>query len=166
MENLRNRRKINLVTTKERLKKIAVKPSFKSFTIFHKDLVAVERTITELTLNRPIYVGFSVLDISKILMYDWHYNHVKQHYPDSSRLLFTDTDSLVYSIKTEDLYEDMRKDQHLFDFSGYPKEHSCYSSANKKKNWENEGRTKWYTYGGVCGAKITNVLYKVQMSRP
>lgn len=99
MENLRNRRKVDLVTEEKRLKKIAAQPIFKSFTIFYEHLLAIERTVSELTLNRPIYIGLCVLDISKTLMYDWHYNFVKLHYPnEKSKLLFTDTDSLVYKI--------------------------------------------------------------------
>ena len=133
MENLRNRQKVELVNTERRLKKIVAQPTFKSFTIFHQHLLAVERSVSELTLNRPIYTGISVLDLSKILMYDWHYNFVKQHYPgDRSKLLFTDTDSLVYRIRTNDLYADMKQYQSKFDFSGYPRDHSCYSSTNKK----------------------------------
>ena len=69
MENLRNRRKVDLVTDKKRLKKIVAQPTFKSFTLFHKHLLAVERAVAELKLNRPVYTGFSVLDISKTLLY-------------------------------------------------------------------------------------------------
>ena len=71
--------------------------------------------------------------MSKTLMYQWHYGYVKQCYPgEKSKFLFTDTYSLVYSIQTNDLYDDMLKDQDLFDFSGYPKEHPCFSNKNKK----------------------------------
>ena len=133
MENLRNRRKVELVSAEKRFKKIVAQPTFKSFTIFHQHLLAVERSISELTLNRPIYTGISVLDLSKILMYDWHYNFVKKHYlAEKSKLLFTDTDSLVYRIETKDLYSDMLQHQAKFDFSGYPQDHSCYSPTNKK----------------------------------
>lgn len=66
-------------------------------------------------------------------MYDWHYNYVKQKYPnEASKLLFTDTDSLVYKIQTDDIYDDMLRDHNLFDLSGYSKEHKCYSNVNKK----------------------------------
>lgn len=133
MENMRNRRKLDFVTGERKLKKLAAQVTFKSFTIFHDNLMAVERIVSELKLNRPIYTGLCVLDISKILMYNWHYGYVKRRYPgDSSKLLFTDTDSLVYRIRTDDLYADMREDQDKFDFSGYPHDHVCYSSTNKK----------------------------------
>ena len=132
MENLRNRRNIDLVTSEEAMKKLVKQPSFKRFTIFHEGLVAVERIKVELLLNRPIYVGFAVLDLRKTLMYDFHYNFIKKEYPKSkSMLLFTDTDSLTYKVETDDIYEDFRRHAHLFDFSGYPKEHKCYSAINK-----------------------------------
>ena len=87
MKNLRNWRTVELVTSEETLKKLAAQPSFKQFKIFHENLVAVERAKVELTLNRPIYVGIAILDLSKTLMYDFHYNYIKRKYPDSTLLL-------------------------------------------------------------------------------
>ena len=95
MEDLRNRGTVDLVTSEEKLEKLAAQPFFKQFKIFYENLVAVERAKVELTLNRPIYVGFAILDLSKTLMYNFHYNYNKRKYPDST-LLFTDTDSLKY----------------------------------------------------------------------
>ena len=132
MENLRNRRKVDLVTNDSKLKKLAMQPSFLNLKIFTEDLVAIERRVSEVKLNRPIYTGFTILDVSKTLMYNWHYNFVKKRYPQESKLLFTDTDSLVYQIETDDIFSDMLEDQDLFDFSGYPKDHPCHSNANKK----------------------------------
>ena len=74
MKNLRNRRTVDLVTPEEKLKKLAAQPSFKQYKIFHENLVTEERSKVELTLNRPIYVGFAILDLSKTLIYDFHYN--------------------------------------------------------------------------------------------
>ena len=65
-------------------------------------------------------------------MYDFHFNCIREKYGDDAILMMTDTDSLCYLIFTEDIYQDMKKDSHLFDFSGYPKEHPCYSAVNKK----------------------------------
>ena len=133
MENLRNRRKIDLVSTKCKLNKLVAQSSFQSFKIFHTELVAVERRKVRLFLNRPIYVGFTVLDLSKHLMYKFHYEHIKVLYPGKlSTLLFTDTDSLTYAIQTEDIYEDMKQHQDRYDFSEYQKEHKCYSTRNRK----------------------------------
>lgn len=133
MENLRKQRKIDLVNNRESLRKRIMQPSFINHQIFHENLVAIERKKTNLILNRPIYIGLCVLDLSKVLMYFFHYFHIKKMYPgEKSRLLFTDTDSLTYSIKTEDIYKDLNSHSHLYDFSGYPKEHFCFSDSNKK----------------------------------
>ena len=71
---------------------------------------------TTLKLDKPVYVGFSILDLSKYLMYDFHYNTIKKKYGNNATLLFTDTDSLCYEIKTKDLYSDMYKEQRLLRF--------------------------------------------------
>jgi hypothetical protein len=132
MENLRKRTHIELVNNPKRIKHLCAKPSFKSFKIFNENLIAVHMAKTKLVLNRPIHVGCSILDNSKILMYDFHYNYIKTKYNDKAKLLFTDTDSLCYEIETEDIYADMLQDQQLFDTSDYDPNHFLYSCDNKK----------------------------------
>ena len=132
MENLRKRVDIQLVHQEKRLHKLTKKPGFMSFKIFNSDLASVELQKIKLVLNRPIYVGFSILDLSKVLMYDFHYHYMKKKYGLKAQLLFTDTDSLCYEVKTDDIYRDMAGDRDLFDFSGYPIEHPCYDATNKK----------------------------------
>ena len=132
MENLRNRMNVELVNTPKRMKKLCAKPTFKTFRIFNDDLTAVHMAKTKLILNRPIYVGFVVLDGSKLLMYDFHYNYIKKKYGDKAKLLFTDTDSLCYEIETDDLYQDMKSDHHQFDTSNYKEDNFLYSLENKK----------------------------------
>ena len=83
-----------------------------------------------LTLNKPIYVGFFILELSKLLMYKFHYDYVMSTF-NSAKLLFTDTDSLVYEIKSDNVYEQCFKDKQLFDFSGYSKDAVNYDSSNK-----------------------------------
>ena len=80
-------------------------------------------------LNKPIYVGFTVLELSKYLMYDFHYNFIKKKF--DSDLLFTDTYSLTYEIKSKDVYEEFYKYKHLFDLSNYPKDSTFFHSANE-----------------------------------
>ena len=99
-ENLRNRVDIRLVTNESSLKKLQNKPNFKDSRIICDDLRAVEMRKTQILYNRPIIVGMCVLDISKVLMYDFHYNVIKNRYNTDAKLLFTDTDSLCYQIKT------------------------------------------------------------------
>ena len=132
MENLRKRQDIKLVTDEEKLLKWASRPSFISCKIFNEDLAAVHQIKPTLTLDRPAYVGMCILDLSKTLMYDFHYNHIKRKYGDKARLLFTDTDSLMYEIEADDVYKDFWKDKHLFDNSDYPKNSPFFDNSNKK----------------------------------
>ena len=87
---------------------------------------------TKLYLNRPIYVGFTILDLSKVLMYDFHYYYMVSKYGPQAKLLFTDTDSLCYDVKTDDLYHDFLQDLDYFDTLEYPRDHFLYSVRNKK----------------------------------
>ena len=104
--------------------------NFISQKIFSKNLVAVHKIKPLLTLDKPIYVGFSILDLKKLLMYEFHYQYIKNKF--DTKLLFTDTDSLVYEFKSEDVYEDFYEDKNLFDFSDYPLESKFFDPANKK----------------------------------
>ena len=95
-----------------------------------KNFIEVHQIKSVLTLNKPTYVGFSILQLRKSLMYKFHYDYVCNKY--DAKLLFTDTDSLVYEINSEDVYEQCFKDRELFDFSGYPIDSKYYDSANEK----------------------------------
>ena len=132
MENLRKRVNVKLVNDKTKLSKLIASPSLDYVRILSEDLAAVNLKKTKLYLNRPIYVGFSILDLSKVLMYQLYYEHMKAKYGCNAKLLFTDTDSLCYEIKTDDIYQDMLQDINLFDTSEYGQSHSLYSLANKK----------------------------------
>ena len=132
MENLRNRVNIELVTNEERLNKLSAKPTYVSSKIFNQDLVGVHTKKEKLLLDKPSYVGMCILDLSKTHMYDFHYNYIKKKYPDS-QLLFTDTDSLFYHIKSEkDIYEEFWVDRELFDNSDYPESSKFFFKENKK----------------------------------
>ena len=95
-----------------------------SHKIFENDLVAI-RKVT-LTLNKPAYLGMCILDLSKVLMYVFHYDQIKNKYGNNSRLLFIDTDSLMYEIKTEDVYEDFSKDKEMLHISNYSAQSKYY----------------------------------------
>ena len=132
MENLRKRVDVRLVTNEKKLDKLTSKPTYVSSKIFNENLVAVHKIKETLTLNRPAYVGMCILDISKTLMYDFHYEYIKKKYHDRAKLLFTDTDSLTYEIEAEDIYNDFWTDKDMFDNSDYPESSPYYCNANKK----------------------------------
>ena len=132
MENLRNRVDIKLVNNNNALKQYTSRPSFERFQIFNEDLVGVENKKINLLLNKPVYVGATILELSKTVMYDFHYNVMQTKYGDNLHLLFTDTDSLMYEIFTQDVYQDMATFKDYFDTSGYDPSHPLFSTVNKK----------------------------------
>ena len=135
MENIRNRVNVKLVNTGEQFKKLAAKPNYESRKIFNENLVSVHMKKTSLTMNKPVYLGMSILDLSKTLMFDFHYNYIKPKYGNKTKLLFTDTDSLLYEIQTEDFYKDISGDvKDRFDTSEYPEGHpsGIPTGINKK----------------------------------
>ena len=130
MVNLRKRINVRLINNAKDYVKCVSKPTFVSQKIFSKNLVAIHKIKSVLVLNKPIYVGSSILELSKLLMYDLHYGYFKNNY--NATLLFADTDSLVYEIKgKDDIYENIYSDRNLFDFSDYPKNYD-YEVTNKK----------------------------------
>ena len=129
IENQRKRINVKLINDKKTCQRRVKKPNFISQKIFDISFVAVHCSKTVLTLNKLIYVGFCILELSKLLMYQFHYNYVLK--TSRAKLLFTDTNSLVYEIKDGNVYEQFFKDKHLFDFSGYPKDSVYYDSLNK-----------------------------------
>ena len=129
MENLRNRVDVCLVTSEDKARKLFAKPNYKTRTIFSDNLIVVHMKKTKLKLNKPIYLGMSILDLSKTLMYNFHYNYIKPKYGDKVKLLFTDTDSLAYEIETEDFFKDIAPDvEVIFDTSNYPKDWELHES--------------------------------------
>ena len=139
MENIRNMVNIKLVNDEvndeEQAEKLAAKPNFDHCNIFCEDLIAIHMKKTKLVFDKPVYLGMCILDISKTLMYDFHYNYVKQKYEDKAKLLFTDTNSLMYEIETEDFHKDISADvTRRFDTSDYPPDHpsGIPSGFNKK----------------------------------
>ena len=129
MENLRKRINVRLVNNAKDYLKYVSKPTFISQKNFSGDFAAIHEIKPVLVLNKPIYVGFTVLELSKYLMYDFHYNFIKKKF--DTDLLFTDTDSLTYEIKSKDVYEEFFKYKHLFDLSNYPKDSKFFDSANE-----------------------------------
>ena len=98
---------------------------------FDNDLVAIHKNKVTLTLNKPAYIRMCILELSIVLIYEFHYDYVKNKYGNSSRLLFTDTGSLMYKIKTEDVYEDFSNNKKMFEFSNYSTYSKYYDNSNK-----------------------------------
>ena len=132
LENLRKRVDVRLVTYEKKLDKLTSEPTFVSSKIFNENLIAVHKVKETLTLNRLAYVGICILDLSKTLMYDFHYNYIRKKYNNRTRLLFTDTDSLTYEIEAKDVYKDFWNDKDMFDNSDYLEGSPHYCNANKK----------------------------------
>ena len=131
MENLWKRINFEVVTSRKIALKRITKPSFKRAKIFRENLVGVHMTKPVLVINRPIQVGFAILDLSKYLMCDFHYNTWTMKFPNST-LLFADTDSLAYEVVGHDLYAEMAEIKDEFDYSQYPRDHFLQSYDNTK----------------------------------
>ena len=131
IENQRKRMNVKLVNDKKVYQRCVNKPNFLSQKLFDKNFFTLHCSRRVLTLSKPIYVGFCILELSKLLMYQFHYDYVLKTF-DNVKLLFTGTDSLVYEIKGGNVYEQCFKDKLLFDFSGYSKDSVYYDDSNKK----------------------------------
>eukprot|EP00438_Fugacium_kawagutii_P030269 Skav219081 [mRNA] locus=scaffold1777:108894:110345:+ [translate_table: standard] len=132
MENVRNHIDFELVSTQQRIQKCINNPNYKGCHIINEELAGVEKTKTVLKLDKPIYLGMSILDLSKVHMYSFYYDVLKDKYKDNVKLIYTDTDSYVIQTFTEDIYEDWMDIKDYMDFSGYDKNHICYDATNKK----------------------------------
>ena len=121
-ENVRNHRDIKMVTTDKRRSILASEPNYHSTKNISKDLLIMEMKKTEVKMNKPIYLGQVILDVSKMLMYEFWYDYIKPKYGDKARLCYMDTDSFVIYVKTDDFYKDIANDvERLFDTSNYDK---------------------------------------------
>ena len=130
MENLRKRISVRFVNNKKDFLKYTSRPTYVAHKLFNKSFAAIHEVKPVLILNKPIYVGFTVLDLSKWLIYDFHYKCIKKKF--SAKLLFTDTDNLTYEIKSENVYKEFYKWKDLFNFSNYSKDSRFYDDTNKK----------------------------------
>ena len=120
MENIRNDKDMKLVTSDKKSLKYVMKPNFKGNRPFSKHLFAGEMGKTKIKMNKPVYLGQAILDPSKTLMYEFHYDYMTPKYGSNVKLWYMDTDSFVYEIETEDFYIDIAKDvEKRFDTSGY-----------------------------------------------
>ena len=133
MENLRKLRDIKLVTTDKRRNLLVSEPIYHTTKWFSENLLTIEMKKTIVKMNKPIYLGLSILEISKILMYEFWYDYMKPKYGDNVKLCYIDTDSFIMHVKTEDFYKDIADDaEKRFDTSNYEVDRPLPTGKNKK----------------------------------
>ena len=134
MENMRKHRDIKLVNSEEAYLKAVMKPNFKSGTLFGPNLMGCEMGKIKVVMNKPVYLGQAILDLSKIVMYEFHYDYMKCKYADDKlTLCYMDTDSLIYDIQTDDFYKDTANDvESRFDTGSYVPDRPLPVGKNKK----------------------------------
>ena len=133
MKNVRKHRDIKLVTTDTRRNQLVSEPNYHTTKWFSENLLAIEMKKSKVKMNKPIYLGLSILEISKTLMYEFWYDYMKPKYDDSVKLCYMDTDSFIMHIKTEDFYKDIADDVgKRFNTSNYEVSRPLLTGKNKK----------------------------------
>jgi len=150
--NVHGTKRTKLPRTVER--KLA-SPLYQGHVIYNDDLVAIKKKKKELTLNKPIYAGMAILDLSKLHMFEFHYDFMKPQYGSNAQLLFTDTDSLCYHIKTDDFYKDMWQNKHQYDLSNFPtdKEEDEEEEFNTAKFYDASNKKVLGKFKDECDGK-------------
>ena len=120
MENIRKHRDIKLVKTDKKRSKLVSEPNYQTINLISEDLSIIEMKKTKVKMNKPIYLGLSLLEISKTLIYEFWYGYMKPKYANNVKLCYMDTDSVIMNIKTNDFYKDISNDvENRFDTSNY-----------------------------------------------
>ena len=133
VENVREHRDIKLVTTDKRRNRLVSEPNYHTTKWFSEKLLAIQMKKTKVKMNKPIYLGLSILQISKTLMYQFWYHYMKPKYRDNVKLCYMDTDSFIKHIKTEDFYKDIAKDvKKRLDTSNYEVNRPLPTGENKQ----------------------------------
>ena len=133
MENIRKPRDIKLVTTDKKRSKLVSEPNYHTINLISENLSIIEMKKTKVKMNKPIYLGLSILEISKILMYEFWYDYMKPKYDNNVKLCYMDTDSFIMNIKTNYFYKDIANDvENRFDTSNYEVNRLLLMGRNKK----------------------------------
>ena len=133
MENIRKHRDIKLVTTDKKRSKLVSEPNYHTINLISEDLSIIEMKKTKVKMNKPIYLGLSILEISKTLMYEFWYDYMKPKYNNDVKLCYMDTDSFIMNVKTNDFYKDIANDvENRFDTSNYEVNRPLPTGKNKK----------------------------------
>ena len=139
MENIRKHRDIKLVKTDKKRSKLVSEPNYHTINLISEDLSIIEMKKTKVKINKSIYLGLSILEISKTLMYEFWYDYMKPKYNDDVKLCYMDTDSFITNIKTNDFYKDISNDvENRFDTSNYEVNRPLPTGKNKKNHWFNK----------------------------
>ena len=133
MENVRKHRNIKLVTTERRRNYLVSEPNYHTTKFFTENLLAIEMIKTQILMNKPVYLGLSILDLSKNVMYEFWYHYVKPKYGENAKLCYMDTDSFIFHVKTDDIYKDIAEDfETRFDNSNFEIDRPLPKIKNKK----------------------------------
>ena len=165
MENVRKHRDIKLVTTDEKRNKLVSEPNYHTTKRFSENLLAIEMKKTKVKMNKPVYLGMSILDISKTLMYEFWYDYLKPKYNDKVKLCYMDTDSFVLNIFTEDFFEDINNDvERWFDTSSYDKndKRPIRIGVNKKVIGMFKDEFGWKIMKELCALRTKTYTYLIE----
>ena len=164
MENVRNHRDIKLVTTNERRNKLVSEPNYHTTKNFSENFLAIEMRKTKVMMNKPVYLGQAILDISKTLMYEFWYDYIKPKCNENTKLYYMDTDSFIIYIFTEDFYKNIAMDvKRRFDTSGYDKNdrRPLPIGVNKKIIGMFKDELNGKTMAKLCGPRSKTYVYKM-----
>ena len=161
MENVRKHGDFELVDNAIRFQKLVNKPTYKHRHIINENLVVVEKEKQTVELNKPIFMGMSILDYSKTHMYSFYYDVLKPKYGDNIKLVYTDTDSYVIQVMTDDLYTDFKEINDYMDFSDYPENHPNYNKTNKKVLGKFKDELNGKIITSFIGLKPKSYCYRV-----
>ena len=162
-EGKRNRIRVKIVRSEEEVYQWTNKPEFQSFKIFDENLASVTLSLSEVLWDKPTIVGACILDLSKKFMFDFHYNTMKKHF--DCTLLYSDTDSFVYEIRSRDFFVELQKKQSVmdqFDFSNFPAEHPLHNRTNARVTLKFKDEMAARGISEFCGLKPK--LYSIALT--
>ena len=160
MEDVKKHIDFELIEDQKRYEKVVNSPTFKYTHIINENLVGVEKLRQKVKLNKPIFIGMSILDLSKNHMYGFYYDKLKPKFNDNISLIYTDTDSFVLNTITDDIYKDFKEIKDDMDLSNYPSSHKMYDKTNKKVLGKFKSE-ETYEITDFCGLKPKCYAYKV-----
>ena len=163
MKNLRNRINVKLVKSEKDYLKCTSKQGYMLHKIFDNNLVAIRKSRLASKLYKHAYTGMCILELNKVWMYKFHYDYIKNKYGNNWRLLFTDTDILMYESKTDNVYEDLSSNKEMFDFRNYSTKSKDYNNSNNLMIEKMKGETAGVAIKEFVGLKPKLHLFWVEI---